>query len=365
MLAQSLVSVAGRFGVQATALVTSMNQPNGRLAGNGVEIDEALDVLGGKGPSDLRDLSLALAGEILLMKSLAADAVEARAILVSHLESGRALAKFAEMIAAQGGDLAAPRPRAPSWTLTARQSGYVTAIEGEQIGLGIVEMGGGRKQLDDAIDPSVGVEMLVRLGDRVEQGQPLMNIFASTVARSRGLRLLETCITIGSEPPTAEPLIAERVEPSRSSGEAATRNGELAHVDAAKRREVIDAALAARGQAHAPYSGFRVGAAVLTTSGKIYRGANIENASFGLTLCAERVALAAAIAAGETRFALMAVASLGGAAPCGACRQFAAEFARELPILLVDADVPGGIVESNLRELLPAQFSLPGKPSGN
>ena len=126
---------------------------------------------------------------------------------------------------------------------------------------------------------------------------------------------------------------------------------------------LVEAARLVREHAYAPYSGFRVGAAVLTRSGKIFRGANIENASFGLTLCAERVALAAAVAEGETRFALLAVASLGGVAPCGACRQFAAEFSRELPILLVDAEAPGEIVESNLRELLPAQFELPRKAS--
>jgi cytidine deaminase len=125
-----------------------------------------------------------------------------------------------------------------------------------------------------------------------------------------------------------------------------------------QRQQLIDAAVAMRGRAHAPYSQFRVGAAVLTASGRIFGGCNVENASYGLTLCAERVALVSAVANGETAFVAMAVATSGGASPCGACRQFAAEFRGDLPVLIVDADHPVQVREANLAELLPDQFHL-------
>jgi cytidine deaminase len=125
-----------------------------------------------------------------------------------------------------------------------------------------------------------------------------------------------------------------------------------------QRQQLIDTSLAMRGRAHAPYSQFRVGAAVLTASGRIFGGCNVENASYGLTLCAERVALVSAVANGETAFVAMAVATSGGASPCGACRQFAAEFRSDLPVLIVDADHPEQVREANLVELLPEQFHL-------
>jgi cytidine deaminase len=125
-----------------------------------------------------------------------------------------------------------------------------------------------------------------------------------------------------------------------------------------QRQQLIDAALAMRERAYAPYSHFLVGAAVLTVSGQIFRGCNVENASYGLTLCAERVALVSAVAGGETEFVAMAVATSGGASPCGACRQFAAEFRRDLPVLIIDADQPARVRETTLAALLPEQFHL-------
>src|SRR5580704_2148939 len=124
------------------------------------------------------------------------------------------------------------------------------------------------------------------------------------------------------------------------------------------RRRLIEAALAVRQRAYAPYSNFQVGAAVLAASGRIHVGCNVENASYGLTLCAERVALAAAVAAGDVELVALAIASAGGAMPCGACRQFAAELRRDLPIVVVDAADPGRIIETDLARLLPEQFEL-------
>ena len=126
-----------------------------------------------------------------------------------------------------------------------------------------------------------------------------------------------------------------------------------------ERTNLIAQACAARQTAHAPYSKFSVGAALLTESGEIILGSNIENASYGLTICAERVAFGTAITSGHRRFQALAVATVGGHAPCGACRQVASEFCDELLGLLIDADRPERIVEATLAELLPGRFVFP------
>ncbi|HEY1600958.1 MAG TPA: thymidine phosphorylase [Pirellulales bacterium] len=210
-LAESLVNMAARLGLRTTALLTAMNQPNGRLAGNAVEIDEALETLAGGGPADMRELSLALAGEIIVARELAPGPAAAQLLLADHLDSGRALEKFRQMVTAQGGNLDAPRRRAPTWPLTATDSGFIKSIDAERLGLAIVELGGGRKKLGDPVDHSVGIEILVRLGDPIVAGQPLLNIFAEARVRDGCLPLLQDCFQIGSQAPVIEPLIAERI----------------------------------------------------------------------------------------------------------------------------------------------------------
>lgn len=122
-----------------------------------------------------------------------------------------------------------------------------------------------------------------------------------------------------------------------------------------------DAVLAARaveayGMAHSPYSGVRVGAAIASVDGRVFTGCNVENASYGLTICAERTALVKAISEGARTFTTLAVASDRAASipPCGACRQCLAEFAPDLRILLVAPD--GSYGERSLRDLLPEPF---------
>ena len=125
-----------------------------------------------------------------------------------------------------------------------------------------------------------------------------------------------------------------------------------------ERERLIVAALAARERAYAPYSGFIVGAALLAADGQIVTGANVENASYGLAICAERIALDTAVAGGRREFQALAVATAGGLAPCGACRQVLAEFCDDLLILLVDAGQPGGVRGARLAQLLPDCFRL-------
>ena len=128
--------------------------------------------------------------------------------------------------------------------------------------------------------------------------------------------------------------------------------------NAHSKHDLIDAAINIREKAYAPYSNFLVGAAVLTADGTVFTGVNVENASYGLTICAERVAATTAVANGHREIVAVAVATSGAASPCGACRQFLSEFGGSMEVLMVDADNPETVRESNLAKLLPDQFEL-------
>jgi len=126
------------------------------------------------------------------------------------------------------------------------------------------------------------------------------------------------------------------------------------------KERLVAAALKARLRAVAPYSGFSVGAALLASSGRVYSGVNVESASYGLTICAERVALFKAMSEGERQFEAMAVVAsvAGGAMPCGACRQLLAEYAPQAVVFTADSRRPGVVRKFNVKELLPLAFTL-------
>jgi len=130
------------------------------------------------------------------------------------------------------------------------------------------------------------------------------------------------------------------------------------------RTELIQTALDARAQAHAPYSKFQVGAALQTIDGTTITGANVESASYGLSCCAERVAIFKALTNGHVMFSALAVASFGGAAPCGACRQIIAEFAPEATLILVDSNNPNSSPnnDTDIKTLLPNAFTQDDLP---
>ncbi|MEI2330373.1 cytidine deaminase [Priestia megaterium] len=123
-------------------------------------------------------------------------------------------------------------------------------------------------------------------------------------------------------------------------------------------KQLIDEAIAASKQAHVPYSQFHVGAALLTIDGKIYRGCNIENASYGLTNCAERTAIFKAVSEGDKQFSAIAVVgdTDGPISPCGACRQVLAEFCDDHTQIIL-ANLKGDFVITNINEILPGYFS--------
>ena len=127
-------------------------------------------------------------------------------------------------------------------------------------------------------------------------------------------------------------------------------------MDQQHKEALLSTAVQASETAYAPYSKFRVGAALLGKNDVIYRGVNVENASYGLTICAERSAVFNAISDGERQFDLIAIASPGGVAPCGACRQVLHEFAPDIKIFLVDTSGEKPVTELSLNVLLPHAF---------
>lgn len=210
-LAQALTDTGAQMGVATTAQLSDMNQPLGRMIGNSVEVNEAVDALQGNGPSDLVDLTVSLGADLLVATGLADSLEEAGNTLVRHLKSGRAGDKFREMVAVQGGDLDAPREVAPAIEIPATRGGFVSQVQTEQLGQAVIELGGGRKVMADAIDHAVGLEMLVKLGDRIAIGQPLVRIFGRQASLEACRTLVASSITIAAEQPARSPLIVERL----------------------------------------------------------------------------------------------------------------------------------------------------------
>jgi pyrimidine-nucleoside phosphorylase len=224
-LAESLVATGKRMGVATTAVLTDMNQPLGRMAGNTVEVDESIAALEGHGPADLMEVTLALGAEVLVSalnpppsKGGARGGIfdanqlaNARTQLEKTITSGEAREQFAQMVAAQAGNLDAPRPVAPASDLPASRAGYVASIDAELLGKAIIAMGGGRQQLGDKLDHSTGLEMLTRLGDRVDAGQPLARVFAKPLIAERVRHTLQEAIHLADEPLNVGPLILDRI----------------------------------------------------------------------------------------------------------------------------------------------------------
>lgn len=210
-LAESLVRVANLLGVRTRALITNMNRPLGRMIGNGLEIDESLEILAGVGPEDSRELTIRLAVELLLLTGVEAQPDSARKRIAEVIESGQARERFAAMVRAQGGDLQRDYSRAASHELYAPRSGYLSAVDGEQLGFVVIELGGGRKVLGDRIDPGVGIEMLCEVGQSVQAGQPVVRVYARRSDSLVDQRIL-AALTWSSDPPGLEPLVAEVVD---------------------------------------------------------------------------------------------------------------------------------------------------------
>jgi pyrimidine-nucleoside phosphorylase len=210
-LATMLVATGKNMGQNVSALITDMSQPLGRMAGNACEVNEAIEVMQGNGPDDVRAITLALAGELLRLEGKAATRAQGEQIAATHLTSGATLEKFRAMVTAQGGDLDATRELAKTSTIEAKQAGFVTQMDTEKLGMAVIELGGGRKVQGDSIDHSVGLELLVRIGDQVKVGQPVARIFAHESERDAATVMVVDAITIGSSAVQPPKLIVDSI----------------------------------------------------------------------------------------------------------------------------------------------------------
>ncbi len=208
-LARTMVDLGEQRGVRTTALVTDMGAPLGHAVGNGLETAEALRCLAGDGPADLAHLSAALVGEMLFLGDLAPTPEDGFERAREALASGRGIDRMAKLVELQGGDpshVEEPSriPRAQEIApAESGSSGYVGGISPTALGYGVVELGGGRKRMGDPVDLSVGFSLGVRLGDRVEVGDPLGEVHARDPAGLRkGLDVLRQAVVVVPEPPT-------------------------------------------------------------------------------------------------------------------------------------------------------------------
>jgi pyrimidine-nucleoside phosphorylase len=221
-LARSLVSIGNASGVRTEALITRMDAPLGRMVGNANEVIESLDVLKGRGPSDLEELSVLFAARMLVAARISGDEQEAIARVRTALSSGKGLETFARIVEHQGGNPRATEddallPSAPDEErVNASADGYVTALHAEAVGRAAVSLGAGRARLDDVVDPGVGIEIKAPPGTAVRVGDAVM------LVRHRGgrglaeaLQLLAGAVRIGASAPAPQSLVVERVTEDR------------------------------------------------------------------------------------------------------------------------------------------------------
>jgi thymidine phosphorylase len=218
-LARTMIAIGSTHGVEVVALVTAMDRPLGYAVGNALEMEEAILLMRGEGPSDLHDLTVEQAAEMLCLGHAAASIETARLEAEAALRDGRALEMMRRIVVAQGGNPAvlddpALLPQADvRRTLECRESGYIAEVDALAIGQAAVALGAGRATLESRIDPAVGFHITARPGDAVRAGQSIATVFASDdAAAERGVRALAAAIHIAEEKGADPlPLVSHRV----------------------------------------------------------------------------------------------------------------------------------------------------------
>lgn len=205
-LAETMVGIGAAHGVRTAAMLTAMDAPLGRAVGNAIEVAEAVDVLGGGGPDDLRALVLEEAQAMLALVGIDADPADA-------IADGRALERFFEMVRLQGGDPDAPLPQGVRLAeVPAPRSGWLTKLEGRAVGMAAWRLGAGRSRPGEQVSKTAGVRCLAKPGERVTDGQPLLALFGEDASRAPGaLAELAGAIEVGDEPPAPQPLVVRRI----------------------------------------------------------------------------------------------------------------------------------------------------------
>jgi pyrimidine-nucleoside phosphorylase len=217
-LAKTMCTIGRSMGKRVIALITRMDQPLGRAVGNAVEVAESVACLRGRGPSDLMELSIELAAEMVVLGQRASTLEEARAFCRRLVADGSALARFRGMVEAQGGhpgiiDDPSLLPAARAQVdLPAPQTGVVHRLAARPIGQATMLLGAGRARVDSAIDPAVGVLLHKKVGDPVQEGEPLGTVLVNDDARLDEVSaLILGAYTIGDEPFPVPPLLLDRL----------------------------------------------------------------------------------------------------------------------------------------------------------
>jgi len=217
-LAQAMIDLGAEHGCPVVALVTAMDRPLGHACGNALEVAEAIEVLKGAGPADLIEVAFALGAEMLVLATVASTREGARAMMDAAIGSGKALRKFEEIISAQGGDdgvvgdpLRLPQARHRA-EFTAHRQGVVQSVDPRSVGYGVIALGGGRRNMEAKVDPSVGFSITAKPEDHVVKGQPLATIFARSKEHlETGRSVLEQAIVISESAPPPLPLVSHRI----------------------------------------------------------------------------------------------------------------------------------------------------------
>ncbi len=205
-LAETMVELGNAHGVRTSALLTRMDTPLGRAVGNAVEVRESVATLGGAGPADLVEVTLALAAEMLRLAGIDADPAAA-------LADGRALKSYRAMIAAQGGDPDGELASAEHTELVrAETAGWLSGLDARAVGVAAWRLGAGRARKEDPVSAAAGIICLAKPGEHVEAGQPVLELRADDRARfDRALEALAGAAEIGSEPPEPAGLVLEQI----------------------------------------------------------------------------------------------------------------------------------------------------------
>jgi pyrimidine-nucleoside phosphorylase len=217
-LAESLVSIGNASGVHTEAIITDMDVPLGRAVGNALEVIECVEVLKGRGPSDLTDISVELTARMLVLGGVAPDRGAAETQVREAIRSGAGLERFRRIIAQQGGDARIVDdygllPSAPErHMIAAPRGGFVTYIDAELVGRASVLLGAGRDTVDAAVDASVGIMLVATEGDAVRAGDPVFELHYRDRAKlPRAIEMLSRAMAIGATRPAPRRLIVGEV----------------------------------------------------------------------------------------------------------------------------------------------------------
>ena len=205
-LAETMVEIGNNAGVKTVALITQMETPLGNAVGNALEVSESIDVLNGKGPSDVIEITLALAKEMLTLAGIDKDPAEG-------LKNGSAFNVWKNMIKAQGGNPEAEIPMAKKKEfILANKSGYITDLNAYSIGLSAWRLGAGRAKKEDAVSKTAGIMCLAKEGDFVEKDQPVLELHIDDETRINSAKdALVNAFEIGPEPKEKRKIVLERI----------------------------------------------------------------------------------------------------------------------------------------------------------